>query len=472
MVKNNKYQFGFILIFMLALLLRLGLALVNRESNDNHVEVVRMIMETHRLPVMGECRECFHPKLFYVTAAALLQVFGIHDLTAQIIFVQILNFLAGLVTLAVIARFIKEYPSSNEPLKLAVFVFIALNPKIVAINAQASNDSFAILFTTLALFFNYRFFKNSSLKYLGLLIFFILLAVSTKVTSWIAFVAIFLGFLVHLWVQHEKFSRKLIHLSIPLVTVFILTTLNPLSQFITNTEKFGSPIVSRDKRLPLPGFFAQTTHYKDYYFRPGIVSIQDGFFTFKLADLLKYPLTTNGEYNYPPQRTSFWTMLYADSHSLHFQNWPPSWQTTGVENFGISRGIFILALLPTLVLIAGLLLELYTLLKAIFKKDKPKILATGNALFLLTFGGYIAFLILACLLYRDFAFIKLAYILPGLLAFTWLFLHGGETVFEILSARARWATWLASGWMIVLLGFYINDVLAMISQLYTANIHY
>jgi 4-amino-4-deoxy-L-arabinose transferase-like glycosyltransferase len=468
MENSQKYRWWFIVLFVLSLTLRLGLAVVNREANDNHMEVVRMIMETRRLPIMFECRECFHPKLFYGTAAALLQSFGIADPTAQIVFVQLLIVAAGMMTLAIIYKFIKAYPSENELLKLAAFALVALNPKLIAINSQASNDTFAILFSTLALYFTYIYLKDSGQKHFWLLVFFILLAVSTKVTSWIAFAAIFLSFLLTLWVQAEKINRKLTYLSLLLVLVLALTTLNPFSQFVTNTQKFGFPIVTRDQRLPFPDLVKQTAHYKNYHFRPGIVSIQDGFFTFKLVELLKYPLTTNGQYGYPPQRTSFWTMLYADSHSLHFQNWPPSWQTQGEENFTVTRVIFLLALPPTLIFISGFLLELFIFLKALFARDKPKIHALGSALFLLATGGYLAFLMLASLLYRDFAFIKLAYILPGLLAFTWVFLRGAER----LVSHFRWGQYLLIGWTTALSAFYIWDVLNLTLQLASANLHF
>ena len=468
MNKSRKYQRVFIMLFFLSVILRLGLAVVNREANDNHMEVVRMIMETHRLPIMFECRECFHPKLFYITAAALLQGLSLSDQNTQIVFVQLLNFAAGVLTLAVIYKFIKEYPSENELPKLFAFALVALNPKFIAINSQASNDTFAILFSTLALFFAYRFFINPTTKHFAYLILFILLAVSTKVTSWIVFAAIFISFPLTLWSQDEKTSRKLTNITILLLSVLVLTTLNPLTQFVTNTQKFGSPIVNSSKRLPLPGVFKQTSHYKEYFFKPGIVSIQDGFFTFKLTDLLNYPLTTNGEYDYPPQRTSFWSMLYADANSLHFQNWPPSWQTTDDENFTITRGIFILALLPALIFIAGFLLELFALLKALFERDKQKLRSLSNALFLATSGGYIAFLMLTTLLYRDFAFIKLTYILPGLLAFAWLFMRGTD----LLLFRFPWSKWLLIGWISALSAFYTCDVFSMILQLYSTNIHF
>ena len=451
MNKVRKDRPFFTIVFLLALFLRLGLALVNREANDDHLEEVRLIMKTQRLPDMLDCRECFHPKMFYGSAAVLLEVFAINDPEAQIVFLQLLNVLSGAITLLVVWKFISEYPSENEMPKLLAFALVALNPKIIAVNAQISNDTFVTMFSTLALYFAYRFFKEPGPVLFGLVTLFNVLAVATKAPGWTAFAAITLSFLVVAWTQRSK--KALLYAPLLLVSVLALTALNPLSQVVTNYQKFGSPIIFNGERLPLPKLVTPTVNYKNYYFRPGIVSIQDGFLTFKMIYLLKYPLITNEQYGYPPQRTSFWTMLYADSNSLHFQNWPVSWQTQTDENFNISRGIFILALVPAFMLIAGFVLELIRFLRNMRERSQPEV----PALFLLTCGGYIAFLMLTNLLYRDFALIKLNYILPGLLAFTWLFMRGAEMFLK---------HWLVVGALIVLLGFYVVDVTSMFFQLY------
>jgi hypothetical protein len=460
---NSKYQKFFIALFILSLSLRLGLTLVNREANDDHMEVIRLILTTHQLPSLADCRECFHPKLFYVTAVILLQGLGIYDNNAQILFVQFVNFLAGAITLALAWKFIREFPSKNEHIKLIAFALVALNPKLIAINSQISNDSFVILFCTLALFFTYRFLKNPGRNLFWPIVVFILLAVSTKLTGWITFIAIFLSFLLTAWAEKEKRNAILVYAPISLICVLLLTTLNPLSQFISNYQEYGSPTPNSKGSLPLPEFFKQTPTYKKYYYRPGIVSIQDGFLTFKLSDLLEYPLATNEQLNYPAHRTSFWTVLYADTHSLHFQNWPKSWQTTDTEGFNLSRGLLILALLPTLIFIAGFFLEIIIFLKGIFKRD---IRATGNGLFLATHSGYILFLLLCALLFRDYAFIKLIYMLPGLLAFIWLFLRGAKMTFN----QSRWITIPAYGAIVALLILYVLDVTTMIVHLYSINV--
>jgi len=450
-MKKDREYWLFMSIFILSLLLRLLLALVNREANDDHIQVVDLLMKTQRLPIMFECHECFHPKLFYATAAALFQVFGINTLGPQTLFMQLINFFCGMVTLVVLWKFIQAYTNNNNQQKLIAFALVAFNPKIVAINSQASNDTFLVLFSSLALFFTAGFFKKPGHKHFGLVILFSALCVSTKINGWITVVAIFASFLLFSWVRE---SQK--HLGVAalfLVSIIILTTMNPLSQFISNFQNFGSPIANNGEVLPLPPFSSQQTNFQDYNFRPGITSFQDGFMTFKLDQLLKYPLINNDQGNYPPQRTSFWTMLYADSNSLHFQNWPPSWQTKFAENFNISRAIFVLAILPSLVLMAGFFLELFGFIKNFKDLKHPEF----QCFLLLIGAGYISFLLLATLLYRDFAFIKLVYILPGLLSFTWLFLRGAD---KFLNHR------LAVIALVVLLGFYIADITSMISQLY------
>ena len=450
-MKRDRNYWLFMGLFTFSLFLRLLLALVNRQANDDHIQVVDLLLKVHRLPIMFECHECFHPKLFYAVAASLFQTFQINSLGPQTLFMQLINFFCGIAILVLLWKFIQAYSNKNDRQKLLAFALVAFNPKLVGINSQASNDTFVILFSSFALYFTFGFFKKPGYKLLGLVILFNLLAVSTKFTGWITFLAIFLSFLLIAWVQKSKKSFGYAFLL--LGSVLFLTTLNPLSQFITNYQNFGSPIANNEEVQPFPPFTSQQPNNEKYNFRPGITSISDGFMTFKFINLIQYPLINNEQDGYPPQRTSFWTMLYADSNSLHFQNWPPFWETKNEENFNISRGIFLLALLPAFTLITGFLIELFNCPKNFHNHNQPE----NRALVLLTCGGYLSFLILATLLYRDFAFIKSIYILPGLLAFTWIFLRGAE---KLINNR------LAVCALIVLLGFYVADITSMIYQLY------
>jgi hypothetical protein len=53
----------------LGLGLRLALALINRQANDNHLEVATRILATGKLPIKGECFECYQPKLYHLLLA-------------------------------------------------------------------------------------------------------------------------------------------------------------------------------------------------------------------------------------------------------------------------------------------------------------------------------------------------------------------------------------------------------------------
>ena len=449
-MKKNLYSWLLISIFGFSGLLRLLLALVNREANDNHMQVAQLMIQWQRLPIMADCRECFHPKFFYAVAAGLFQIFQVNAADSQNLFMQLVNFACGMLILWLLWKFIQTFSTNTEGQKLLAFALVAFNPKFVGISSQASNDIFSILFSSLALFFTAGFIKKPCYKSLAPIILFLLLAISTKVTGWIAFIAIFLCLLFMSWHQHSKKMWEYAFV-LPIV-VMLISTLNPLSQFITNLQIYHRPIANSSDKQPFPPFFTDplTTRYG---FRPGITSVVDGFMTFRLDTLLKYPIITNGDNDYPVHRTSFWTMLYADANSLHFQNWPASWQARNEDNFNISRGIMLLALFPALTLLAGLLLELF---------DFPKNLKTGSQvemrfLFLVTCLGYLSFLMLTALLYRDFSFIKLIYILPGLFAYTWFFLRGAQ----------KWPNHgLVTCVFLTLIGFYIADISSMIYQLY------
>ena len=214
-------------------------------------------------------------------------------------------------------------------------------------------------------------------------------------------------------------------------------------------------------RQPLPDFFVQTSAY-----RPGILSIQDGIFTFKFIDLLRYPRIENGDI-YPPSRTSLWTQLYGRANSVHFDNWPESWSTTGDQGFALSRAIYILALLPTLLLLVGAAMEIFLFLKSLIKRDPELAAATHFGLTALTFHGFVLFIILYALEYRDFSVMKAIFLYPAMLTFPLLFLRAGEWLNAHLAERFRWLRTGFIVWMVALFVLYSADIVTMIVLLYS-----
>lgn len=59
---------------------------------------------------------------------------------------------------------------------------------------------------------------------------------------------------------------------------------------------------------------------------------------------------------YPRHRTSVWTQVYARTHSIHFDAWPPAWASSHPLVLNLTRVIFVLALLPTALVLTGIVL--------------------------------------------------------------------------------------------------------------------
>ncbi|MFH1524320.1 MAG: glycosyltransferase family 39 protein [Chloroflexota bacterium] len=459
----------FTIIFLLAVMLRLGLTLVNRQANDNHVEVINLILQTHKLPITQDCGECFQPKVFHFTAAMVIKGLGLSDANQSTIglIAQLVNFVAGLITLVIVWIFLRNLPVKNERLKLLAFALAGLNPAVIGINAQATNDTFAILFSTLALYHTFLFLQNRKIRNFLLIILFTVLGVSTKTHVWVTAIAIAIVLLILPWVQKERRSRTSIFAMVFLIAIPALTLANPLSQYLINYQEYGTPVSFTVPQPPFPNWvkFTPGCEVGQPYCRPGILSIRSGFFTFMFDKLLISPRVTHEVENYPQFRISFWSMMYAQAHSIHFNNFPPDWSTTGTQGFTLTRIIFILALFPTALLMIGILIEIFLTLKGIFLRDLFIAQKTNYGLFAVTFIGYILFVALYTLLYRDFAFMKAIFAFPALLVFPVLFLRAGEPLYMFLSKQIRWGAYLLDAGIVALLILYVVDTSTLITQI-------
>ena len=244
------------------------------------------------------------------------------------------------------------------------------------------------------------------------------------------------------------------------LAVPLLTLLNPLSQYWTNIRQFGTPITLNVPPEPFPSLFEKT-----YVRRPGIISIQDGFFTFKFLDLLRSPRLTLGATDYNPFRTSFWADIYGTANSLHFFNSPDSWHTR--PDFETTRSIFVLALLPTVLLVLGCILGWVDLLKSLISRSGDLLRQRHFGLFDVVAIGYVLATIALALRYRDFSTINAKYMYPGILAFIFLFIEGAGAFYKFLSSRTRWITILFEVALFLLIVAYSMDTYHMIVHLYS-----
>ena len=185
-LKNQIFNILFIIVALLSISLRVGLVWYNRQSNDNHMQVVQLMLASSRLPQKQDCWECFQPKMFHFTVTKVVQILGLTSLPINglSLVAESINLLAGLATLAIAWIFIVRLPVKNKWLKLLAFGLVALNPALIGINSQATNDTFAILFSTLAIYSTYVFLQRKRVTPLILAILFISLGIASKTNAW------------------------------------------------------------------------------------------------------------------------------------------------------------------------------------------------------------------------------------------------------------------------------------------------
>ncbi|MGA2489611.1 MAG: glycosyltransferase family 39 protein, partial [Anaerolineales bacterium] len=242
-LKDQIFNILLLSIALLSLSLRLALVRYNRQSNDNHMQVVQLMLASPRLPQLKDCWECFQPKMFHFMVTKVVQVLRLTSLSLNglTIIAEIINLLAGLVTMVITWAFIAQLPSKNKWLKLLAFGLIALNPAIIGINSQATNDTFAILFSTLAIYCTYVFLQRKGITPFLLAILFTVLGIATKTNTWVTAIAIVITLFIQAFCAPKRRIRAAIHAIAFLIAVPILSLMNPLTQYVANYETYGKP---------------------------------------------------------------------------------------------------------------------------------------------------------------------------------------------------------------------------------------
>ena len=461
MRSNKKTYLLYYFIFGLAIFLRLSLVLFNREANDAHEAVANLILQTGSLPLKEDCWECFQPKLYHVVFAFLLKLFNLANNPAyqQNVAGQAINFFAGFTTIAIVYLFIKGLTEFDEKLKLFAFALVALNPALIGINSQATNDTFVILFSTLAIYFSYNFLKNEKIMDLILCSLFVILGISTKTNAWVTFFAILFVLLLKIYLK-EQHKKNILITVVFLFSVTALSFVNPLNQYLPNIQKYGTPILLNIIKDPLPHFSGDYSADAS-----GVWYVGDGFFTFKLIDLIKHPRLNLGTTIYLPHQTSFWTVLFGRAHAIHFDNAPPAWSTTGETIFPLLRILYILAIIPTMLLLIGFGHDFLKFIKGSITKNIAILHTIYFGLFALLFVGYLSFQILYSLQYRSVTVIKAIFVFPALLSFPVFFMQASKSLYQFLPKRFQWISYIFESTIVALLVCYVVDVTILIIDL-------
>lgn len=434
--------------------------MVNEEANDNHFEVIRIIKDEARFPTKDDCQACFHPKLYHTLVAVILKFFPYKSYAFQIRMAQIVNCVAGILTIYIVYLFLINKPLDDK-LRLICFSMVALNPKLIGINAQATNDSFVILFSTLTLYFLYLFFVEKRMRDFFCMTIFAILGAISKPNGLFLFPGTLLVFLFKI-IKRKVFSLSfnksyLLHLLIFSIAFLVIVPF--LGQYLYDYYKYGSPFIINMAKAPLPNFLKET-----YVYRPGITSIVNSYFTFRFFDLIKHPTITNDKDNYPLHRTSLWSQLYGRANFVHFDFWPPSWQTENKIVLSIGRAIFLFALLPTLFLLLGIIKEIVSLFIFVAKRKFDFILNTNDWIFDIFFYISVLGIIIYTMQYRDFGCMKAIFIFPALLPFLNLFSLGCSYIYNMCGRKVIFLLDLV---FCILFILYFLDTVSLIHQLYS-----
>jgi hypothetical protein len=441
-------------------ILRVALALVNDEANDDHMSVIRIIAYENRMPEKHEGKEAFQPKLYHATVAALFKIVRPQSKRAQMILGQLVSCAAGILTLVLAYRFFMGEVEVSEKVRFISFAMLALNPPLIGINAQATNDSFVILFVSLAFYFAWLFFQSQRTRDFCWMSTFAILAGLSKGNGLVIFIAVLAVFAMAVyWARDSDDLRRSTAALYAFIFLLSYSALVPtLGPYWTHYRQYGSAFAINQEPDPLP-----------------VSSLAESLVTFRLGDLLKNPVIKKQSDNiHPLTQTSLGSELYGRTHFVHFDSWPPSWQLPNwrstkerewVSSVILNDGrlIFLCALLPTMLMLTGLLRSLISAARMLVAAQASKLRLT-DWLLVFTTVGYILFIVAVRLRFRDFGAIKAIYIFPGLLGFLTLFARECERFYRRCE-QSRILRLSADTIIMSLLFLYVLDITALIGQL-------
>ena len=432
--------------------LRVILAVVNLEASDPHLPVIRVIAFEHRFPTLEQEWEGFQPKLYHTTAALVWRLLPTRDPYSLTRAAQLVSCAAGVLTLLVVLRFLRLLGAMREgsrsgksgrapPLSGAVaFAAVALNPALVGISAQATNDAFVVLFAALAICAGARVLAEGRGHNFAALVLWAMLAGISKANGLVAIVAVVATFAIIAVVGPGPVRRCRAAIRGAVFVALVAGPVALIGPYYSYQREYGTPFATNWPPSPV-----SPLRYPAFVERPGLTSVSSGLFTFRLVDLLRHPKTTHGWTHYPRHRTSLWSRLHAQAHSAHFESWPPSWKPRSLLVLQLTRALILLGLIPIALVawgFAAMAREVVLCWRRARRQagaaDDDDDLARrwpATLLLLVAAAGYLTFEAVLSIRMRDFGFMKTIYILPALPAFA--------AAFDV--GAARLLAWGAAG---------------------------
>lgn len=447
-------------VFIVASLLRLILCSYNKVANDNHLEVstffLQGLSQGYFPPEFQSCWECYHAKLYHYVCALLFHFFKVESELTQILIAQYLNAGAGVFTLIVIYAFLKQLPIAWL-VRVCAFTLVALNPSFIAINIQATNDSFAILFGVLTTYWLLRQLVQNNLKSLIFCTCFMIFYLLTKGSALILLPLVFGSLLVQAITSLFKNTplllavRPLVISSLAIIFVGLMpSSISPYRQYFERMWAQSSLGAVNFEKKSAPLWFDRT-----YVGRPGVISIADSYFTFRFVDMLQTPYITQDQNEYPLHRTSLWSQLYGRYHYVFFDQWP--WARKDQVSILLGRISLIFGLIPTLVFLYGASVDFLKVAREMRTFGKAKTLSSYTWVLPVEIISFLALIVVFTFEHRGFESMKVIYILPGYLAFLNAYCSGLSRSYELLAKRPRALILLFTSQVLLFFSYLANS---------------
>ncbi|MCG3167276.1 MAG: hypothetical protein POELPBGB_03063 [Bacteroidia bacterium] len=398
-----------LIAFVVCLVPRIILTSINKTANDDHIAPILLWNEKGIFPETKDCWECFQPPFYYGVVKSVAEVTGATTEDELRVLSQWMNFTFG-VSCLLLVFFFQFQSSLSFKWNLSLALFWGLNPKLIAISIQATNDIpvivFGMLFTILLL----KCVENKSK------ILFVLLLLTVLFASILKGNGLVLFFVFHFVLMFLLITKQ-ISFSLFSVKTVLLLALIPLIAFwggyYGKHKKYGNPFLTNLPVAPAPNFFTPDSAAG---FRKGVTTVWDSFFSFKIKSLIEQPYNVNDlSDNYPAHRTSFFTQLYGQFSNTSFERAPPSWSVKDETAMNFMRANYLLQLPLALLFLLGI----FAVTKQVVKERSPQ-----DFIHLAIFFIYLAFVARYAYNIRDFANMKLIFLFPALLSMVYLFKEG------------------------------------------------
>lgn len=440
-------------ILLLAVIGRLGVAIWASDANDDHAEVVLLILDKGSFPDKDSCWECFQPPLFYYFHAGIAKLHPFHSIIDIHRQMQWFNLLASIILLVLIYLYIEQM-DLDQKWKYILLAFFAWSPRMASVGIQATNDGWVFLFAGLFCWQAYKYLQKPALSELIKMILWAALACIIKGNG-LLLMGAFIGFTV--LSVHIQWSNK--HMAKGLVFWVVAIGISAFAGgYVSKYIKYQDPFAINQPKATPPPLWEDEVWYEK---RPGISSVRSGYFSFPFGSLIETPYQVNDQPEYPVHRTSFFALLYANFYHAQFASHPWKWRIyyySAVNN--LARAIFILGLFPFAIFIFGFLMDGYLSVKAFLSKNRtPEQLKIQFEWMM--FVLVMVFVFKYSYDFRDFGNIKAMFLFPAFIPMIGIFKRGLQRIFKPTKQPPHWAAVLF--WSINIL--LILDILFLIVQL-------